>query len=34
MNPLGVIFVILLLIALVIGLIVLTDKGLKWKGRP
>lgn len=34
MNSLGVAFLVLLGLALVIGIIVLTDKGLKWKGRP
>lgn len=34
MDPLGIVFLIFLGIALVIGVIVLTDKGLKWKNRP
>lgn len=34
MNPLGVVFLVLLGLALMIGFIVLTDKGLKWKDRP
>lgn len=34
MNELGVVFLVFLGIALVIGIIVLTDKGLKWKDRP
>lgn len=34
MNPLGVVFLVLLGLALIVGFIVLTDKGLKWKDRP
>ncbi len=34
MNPLGVAFLVLLGVALIIGFIVLTDRGLKWKDRP
>ena len=34
MNELGMVFLVLLGVALVIGVIVLTDKGLKRKGRP
>lgn len=34
MNPLGVVFLVLLGLALMIGFIVLTDKGLKWKDPP
>lgn len=34
MNQLGVVFLVLLGLALMIGFIVLTDKGLKWKNRP
>jgi hypothetical protein len=34
MNPLGVVFLVLLGIALIIGVIILSDKGLRWKDRP
>ncbi len=34
MSPLGAVFLILLGIALGIGLLVLSDKGLQWKDRP
>ena len=33
MNPLAMVFIGLGVLALVIGLVIFTDKGLKWKGR-
>lgn len=33
MNPLGVFYTVLLVIAVIIGFIIFTDKGLKWKGK-
>lgn len=33
MNPLVVFYTILLVIAVIIGFIIFTDKGLKWKGK-
>lgn len=34
MDPLGMMFLVLLGIALIIGIIALTDKGLKRKDKP
>ena len=33
MNPLIVFYTVLLVIAVIIGFIIFTDKGLKWKGK-
>ena len=33
MNPLDVFYLGLLVIAFIIGLIIIFDKGLKWKGK-
>jgi hypothetical protein len=33
LNPLEMVFVGLLVLAIIIGLIIFFDKGLKWKGK-
>jgi hypothetical protein len=33
LNPLEMVFIGLLVLPLIIGLIILFDKGLKWKGK-